>query len=406
MNRNTEYFKIALRNLRSRSMRSWLTVLGIVIGIFLVVSLLSLSEGLKESVMRELRMMGGDILIVYPGDVSDIVTTMMGGVELGDKEIKAIKRAEGVDIVLEMPFAGSAVRHFQETKMALIYGIDLNDGLSLLRDNMGWEMVSGEFPRPGRREVMVGNLVPKDLFPDLMFGDFINIQGKEFMVSGILRSLGNKQDDLTIALDLEDFRETTGKREGTPIAMVRLKEGYEAEVVAEDIERELEQSMTRRRDEDSPSFSVMTSETVTNMVDSIMGTVQLAVVAFASIAILVGGIGIMNTMYTSVKERTKEIGILKAVGAKRNDITKIFLFEAGIIGTIGGIGGVISGLLLALSVETYFSQIHPVFYLEAHISIWLVLFGLGFSFIVGCISGFFPARQGAKMKPVDALRYE
>jgi putative ABC transport system permease protein len=207
-------------------------------------------------------------------------------------------------------------------------------------------------------------------------------------------------------MDLSDFREATGKREGTPVAMVRLKEGYDTNIVAENIERELEQSMTRRRDEDSPSFSVMTSETVTDMVDNIMGMIQMAVVSFASIAILVGGIGIMNTMYTSVKERTKEIGVLKAVGAKRSDITKIFLFEAGIIGTIGGIGGVVLGLLLAISVEIYFSQIHPVFYLEAHISIWLVLFGLGFSFVVGCLSGFLPARQGAKMKPVDALRYE
>ncbi len=387
-------------------MRSWLTVLGIVIGIFLVVSLLSLSEGLKESVMRELRMMGGDIIIVYPGEASDLMTTMMGGVELKNKDIEAIRRADGVDVVLEMPWSGSMVRHFQETKMTLIYGIDLSDGLSLLRDNMGWEMVDGEFPRPGRREVMVGNLVPKDLFPEMIVGDSVNIQGKSFIVSGVLRSLGNKQDDLVIALDLSDFREATGKREGTPIAMVRLKEGYDADIVAENIERELEQSMTRRRDEDSPSFSVMTSETVTDMVDNIMGMIQMAVIAFASIAILVGGIGIMNTMYTSVKERTKEIGVLKAVGAKRSDITKIFLFEAGIIGTIGGIGGVVSGLLLAISVEIYFSQIHPVFYLEAHISIWLVLFGLGFSFVVGCLSGFLPARQGAKMKPVDALRYE
>jgi putative ABC transport system permease protein len=387
-------------------MRSWLTVLGIVIGIFLVVSLLSLSEGLKESVMRELRMMGGDIIIVYPGETSDLMTTMMGGVELKKKDIEAIRRADGVDVVLEMPWAGSMVRHFQETKMTLVYGIDLDDGLSLLRDNMGWEMVDGEFPRPGRREVMVGNLVPKDLFPEMIAGDSVNIQGKEFTVSGVLRSLGNKQDDLVVAMDLSDFREATGKREGTPVAMVRLKEGYDTNIVAENIERELEQSMTRRRDEDSPSFSVMTSETVTDMVDNIMGMIQMAVVSFASIAILVGGIGIMNTMYTSVKERTKEIGVLKAVGAKRSDITKIFLFEAGIIGTIGGIGGVVLGLLLAISVEIYFSQIHPVFYLEAHISIWLVLFGLGFSFVVGCLSGFLPARQGAKMKPVDALRYE
>lgn len=159
----------------------------------------------------------------------------------------------------------------------------------------------------------------------MIVGDSINIQGKEFTVSGVLRSLGNKQDDLVVALDLSDFRETTGKREGTPVAMVQLEEGYDVDIAAENIERELEQSMTRRRDEDSPSFSVMTSETVTNMVDNIMGTVQLAVIAFASIAILVGGIGIMNTMYTSVKERTKEIEFLKQWEQKKRYHKDIFI---------------------------------------------------------------------------------
>ncbi len=401
-----EYFKVALRNLRARSLRSWLTAVGIVIGVFLIMSLLSLSEGLKESVMRELRMMGGDMIMVFPGDMSDMITTMIGGVQLEERDIEAIKRAEGVDVVIEMPWTGAGVRHFGKTEMSLLYGVDFESALPVLRDDMGWEITEGEFPRPGRREIMVGSLVPRDVFPEMVPGDRVTIKGREFTVAGILRSLGNRQDDLAIALDLADFRAATGKREGTPVAMVRIVQGYDADVVAKNIERELEQTMIRRRDEDKPSFSVMTSETVTDMVDNIMGTIQLAVLAFASIAIVVGGIGIMNTMYTSVRERTKEIGILKAVGAKRKDITSIFLFESGIIGIVGGIGGVVLGLALAIFVETYFSEAHPLFYLEAHITPWLIFFGLGFSFLVGCISGFLPSRRAARLEPVDALRYE
>ena len=402
----SEYFKIALKNLRSRSLRSWLTILGIVIGIFLVISLLSLSEGLKESVMRELQMMGGDMVVVFPGDVSDMMTMMMGGVELDNRDIEAIKRAEGVEVVLEMPFSAVIARHFQETETAMIYGIDFNEGLYVLRENVGWDVVDGSFPRAGRREVMVGNLVPKKIFPDLVVGDSVVIKGKEFFVTGILRSLGNQQDDSAIALDLEDFRDVTGKREGTPVAMAKVKNGYDPDIVAENIERELESSVIKRRNEDKPAFSVMTSETVTDMVASIMGVLQAAVIAFASIAIVVGGIGIMNTMYTSVKERTKEIGILKAVGARRKHIITIFLFEAGIIGLIGGVGGVFFGVLLAFLAETILSGSGGMFYLEAHISVWLVLFGLAFSFVVGCLSGFFPAKQAAKLEPVEALRYE
>ncbi len=402
----SEYFKIAFQNLRARSLRSWLTVLGIVIGIFLVISLLSLSEGLKESVMRELQTMGGDMIMVVPGDVSDMMTAMMGGVELKDREIDAIKRARGVDVVLEMPFAGAMVRHYQQTEMNLIYGIDLGEGLRVLHEDMGWDTVEGRLAMPRRREVMVGNLVPRDVFPDLIVGDSITIEGREFIVSGVLRSLGNREDDLAIAMDLQDYRDVTGRREGTPMALVKAEEGHDIEIVMANIERELEESMVRRRGEDSPSFSVISSENVIEMVGNIMGTLQAAVVAFASVAIVVGGIGIMNTMYTSVKERTKEIGLLKAVGAKRKNIITIFLFEAGIIGFIGGIGGVLLGLLLAFGVEAYFANSSAMFHLEAHMSVWLVLFGLAFSFFVGCISGFLPARQAARLEPVEALRYE
>jgi putative ABC transport system permease protein len=402
----SEYFKIALKNLKSRSLRSWLTILGIVIGIFLVISLLSLSEGLKNSVMSELQMMGGELVMIFPGDISDMMTTMMGGVELDNRDIEAIKRAEGVEVVIEMPFSAVIARHYQETETAMIYGLDFNDGMRVLRENMGWDVVEGSFPRAGRREILVGNLVPKKIFSELVVGDSIVIKGKEFYVTGILRSLGNQQDDLAIALDLSDFRDVTGKREGSPVAMAKIKTGYDPDTVAENIERELETSATRRGNEEKPAFSVMTSETVTDMVASIMGVLQAAVIAFASIAIIVGGIGIMNTMYTSVKERTKEIGILKAVGAKRKHIVSIFLFEAGIIGLIGGVGGVVLGIALALSAEMILSGSGSMFYLEAHISLWLILFGLAFSFVVGCLSGFLPAKQAAKLEPVDALRYE
>ncbi len=402
----SEYFKIAFQNLRARSLRSWLTVLGIVIGIFLVISLLSLSEGLKESIMRELKMMGGDMVIVLPGDPSNMMTAMMGGVELKNKDIEAIKRADGVDVVLEMPWAVHPVRHGQETEMTMMLGVSYNEGLTVLREDMGWEVVEGRFPMSGRREILVGNRVPRDTFPELVVGDSIVIRGREFTVTGVLRSLGNREDDMAIQVDLSDFRDIVGKREGTPVALAKIKDGYLVDDVVKNIENELETSMIRRRNEDSPSFSVMSSEAVTDMVGSIMGTLQIAVFAFASIAIVVGGIGIMNTMYTSVKERTKEIGVLKAVGARRKNIITIFLFEAGIIGLIGGIGGVSLGLLLAFAVELYFSLSDAVFQLEAYMSIWLVLFGLLFSFFIGCMSGFLPARQAAKLEPVDALRYE
>ena len=119
--------------------------------------------------------------------------------------------------------------------------------------------------------------------------------------------------------------------------------------------------------------------------------------------ILVGGIGITNSMFTSVRERTREIGIMKGLGATNPAILSIFLFEAGIIGLVGGIGGTLLGTILAKGIELY-GQIHPIFYLNASVGPGLILFGLSFSFFIGCLAGFFPARAAAKLKPVDALR--
>ncbi len=400
-----EFLKIAFKNLRTRPVRSWLTILGIVIGIFLVTSLLSLSEGLKESVMRELRMMGGDMIIVMPGG-TDIITSLIGGLELKNEDILAIERSVGVESVIQMPWSAEVARHEGEAKVSLITGISFDVGIPLLRDDMGWHVVDGDFPRPGRREIMVGNLVPREVFPGLIPGNEIVIKGRRFVVSGVLRSLGNKQDDMNLIMDLDDFRAVTGKREGSPMALVKIAPGFDVDDVILNIEENLERTVRRRGGEDSPGFSVISSETVSDMVGNIMGILQLAVFAFASIAIIVGGIGIMNTMYTSVKERTKEIGILKAIGAKKSHITAIFLFEAGIIGLIGGLGGVFGGIFLAKTVEIFLREVHPVLYLEAHISPLLIIFGLSFSFLMGCISGLLPARQAASMMPVDALRYE
>jgi len=129
--------------------------------------------------------------------------------------------------------------------------------------------------------------------------------------------------------------------------------------------------------ESDSSYSVLTSDKITSIVGNVIGLIQAVIIGFASIAIVVGGIGIMNTMYTSVSERTKEIGIMKAIGAKNKTIVTIFLIESGIFGMLGGIGGTLLGLLFAKAIEIYF-QIHPLFYLKADVSPSLILFSLAF----------------------------
>ena len=268
------------------------------------------------------------------------------------------------------------------------------------------KIAEGRWPAPGKREIMVGSLVPTDVFPGLKINTEATIKGRQFEIVGILKSRGSKQDDSMMGMDLDIYRSLTGERKGAPQAIAKIASGFSVNEVSKNIKANLEEQAKRKAGQQGESsYSVLTSDALSGMVGSIMGIIQAVVFVFGGIAVLVGGIGIMNTMYTSVRERTKEIGILKAVGAKNQTIVLIFLMESGIIGLVGGLGGMIPGLGLAKLIQAV-GQVHPVFYIEASITPGIVLFGLLFSFGVGCLSGFFPARSAAKLKPVDALRYE
>jgi putative ABC transport system permease protein len=405
MEKIKEYFKIAFRNLKTRQLRSWLTMIGVIIGVFLIVSLMSLSEGLKSAVMQQLRMMGKDIVMIMPGDIADVMNTLVGGSELTNDDIRTIRKVKGVESVVEMDYKTEVMRHEGEKKTVLIYGNPWDSALKVYQEDMGWTLKEGRWPIPGKNELLVGSLVPEEIFPGMEIGDQATIKGRKFKIVGVLNSIGSKQDDSMIAMELSIFRAITGEREGAKMAMAKVEAGYSAEQVVEAIKEDLEENSKRRRGEDSSSFTVLSSEKISNIVGDVMGLIQVVIFGFASIAIIVGAIGIMNTMYTSVHERIKEIGIMKAIGAKSSTITAIFLIESGIFGLFGGLGGTILGIGLAKTIEIYF-QFHPVFYMQASASPFLILFALTFSFLVGCISGFLPARRASKLKPVDALRYE
>jgi len=399
-----EYFKIAIKNLRTRQLRSWLTILGIVIGVFLIMSLLSLSQGLKETVLKQLKAVGTDVVMIMPGSVNDLITTMMGSVKLTEEDLNIIKKTEGVELVIPNVYKGQLVKYEGSSKLVILFGIDLKNS-QFYQDNMGMKIAEGRWPVLGKREILAGSMVPIDIFPNLKVGTKATIKGTQFEIVGILKSMGSKQDDSMVGIDLDIFRDITGERKGAPQAVAKIASGYSPDEVAKRIKANLEENAKKRKGEEGSSFSVLTSEAMGSIVGNIMGIIQAVVFVFGGIAVLVGGIGIMNTMYTSVRERTKEIGILKAVGAKNQTIVLIFLMESGIIGLIGGLGGMIPGLGLAKLIQLV-GQVHPVFYIEASITPGIVLFGLLFSFGVGCLSGFFPARSAAKLKPVDALRYE
>ena len=399
-----ECLKIAIKNLRTRQLRSWLTILGIIIGVFLIMSLLSLSQGLKATVLQQLKSVGTDIVMIIPGNISDIMTTLMGNIQLTEEDLNVIKKTPGVEVVIPNVYKGEIVKYQDKSKTAILAGMDFRNALNVYIEDVGMKISEGRWPMAGKREIIVGSLVPTDVFPGMKLGTSVNIKGKQFEIVGILKSQGSKQDDSMIGMDLDIYRSITGERKGAGQAIAKIASGYSVEQVSKDIKTNLEEQAKRRAGrQGESSYSVLTSDAMSGIVGNIMGIIQIVVFAFGGIAVAVGGIGIMNTMYTSVRERTKEIGILKAVGAKNSTIVLIFLMESGIIGLVGGLGGMIPGLGLAKLIQVV-GQVHPMFYIEASITPGIILFGLLFSLGIGCLSGFFPARRAAKLKPVEALR--
>lgn len=400
-----EYFKIAIRNLRTRSLRSWLTILGIVIGVFLIISLLSLSEGLKATITQQLRSLGGEMIFVMPGDISNPIAMFLGGAKLEKEDLEAIKKTKGVDKIVTTSYQSVVGRYGDESKTLLLGGISWEEGKEILEKFQGWSLEEGRWPVPAKREILIGQQVAKEMFKeDLRIGKEIILKGRKFEIVGVLNSLGSKIDDSSVYLDMSLYQELTGEKRGTAqMAVVKIEEGGDLDKVAEDIKENLQNVRKRRVGTDVADFSVITSEKMGDIAGSILAVIQFVILAFASIAIVVGGIGIMNTMFTSVRERTREIGIMKAIGAKNSAVLAIFLFESGIIGFCGGIGGTILGAIFAKVIETY-GQVHPLLYFSASVTPGLIIFGLVFSFLLGCLSGFFPARQAAKLRPVEALR--
>ena len=401
-----EYFRIAFRNIRTRRLRSFLTVLGIVIGVFLIVSLLSLSEGLKTTINQQLQAMGGKMIMVMPGGEEDIFSSMMfGGAKLEKEDIEAIKKAKGVDEVLGISYTGTVARYKDESKQIAMCGYEpWKEGFDILSDFQGWSLSEGRWPSKGN-QLLIGQYVANETFSKkIKIGSEMIIKGKKFEVAGILNSLGNQQDDSMVYMDMAVYQDLTGEKRGSAAyAMVKLEEGVDENIVKLAIEESLEETRKRRAGTDVADFSVITSEKMSEITGTILGIIQVVIIGFASIAIVVGGIGITNSMFTSIRERTKEIGIMKAIGAKNSAILSIFLIEAGIIGILGGLGGVLLGSILAKAID-YYGQANPTFYFTTTISPWMIIFAIVFSFSIGCLAGFFPARSAAKLKPVEALR--
>jgi len=399
-----DYLLFAIKSILNRRLRSWLTVIGIFIGIATVVALISVGQGMESAINEEFEKLGTNKIIVSP--TGGFMNSIESARPLTVDDVEIIQDVKGVDVAAGMIARTAQVEFKNEVKYTTVSGMPTDEGYEVIEDMQSFSIESGrEIEEGDTYDAMVGYIFAEDLFDnELSVRDKFYIEGQKFQIVGIMSKIGNPEDDKQVIIPIETARDLFNEPENVMAVMINVKDGEVPSEVGERIEEELRDS--RDEEEGEESFSVQTFEDILAQVGVVLNIISAVLIAIAAISLLVGGIGIMNTMYTSVLERTKEIGIMKSLGAKNSDILLIFMLESGIYGIVGGTIGIITGVLLSVAVSQIAVAALGIEYFRADVPIWLILGALSFSFIVGCASGVLPARQASKLKPVDALRYE
>jgi putative ABC transport system permease protein len=401
------YLLLSLDNIRHRRLRSWLTMIGIFIGVAAVVSLISLGQGMQNAIDEQFEKLGSDKILIMPDVFAPPGSITTESLILTKNDLDFIKNIRGVEGASGYLSKIVKVNFKDEAFMGYVGGVAGEDMQFWQEDLKYFEMEKGRVFEEGEKyKAIVGfNYYNGDVFDrKIDVKDKVEIEGQEFKIVGVMKKTGDPNDDQTVFISKEVFRELLNVPLEESVIMVKTADGFDPEEVAKTIERKLRRF--RGEKEDELTFKVQTYGQLLDAFTNIFGIVQAVLIGIAGISLLVGGIGIMNTMYTSVLERTKEIGIMKAVGAKNSDILSLFLVESGLLGLFGGILGIGLGLGFGKIVEWVASNQLGFELLKVSIDPVLIIGSLVFTFVVGSLSGMFPARQAARMKPVDALRYE
>lgn len=403
-----DYFKLAWENITHRRLRSLLTVIGIVIGIAAVVALISLGQGVKKVITNEFDKMGTDKIFIMSGSMG---ISVPGIEQLTEHDMEIIRRSKGVDEVAGMYYSAGKVYADNTPYLVIVNGIPLDESTKLLDEAYNLEYTNGRPLKSGDKyKALVGSDIANDklLGRNYNVGDKIKIEDHSFDIVGEIKAIGDPSTDQgvmipqDIAWELFNATHPNGREESMIIA--RVVAGENPEDVADNIKKDLRRSRNEKEGEEN--FMVQTAQQLMDSYGIILDALTAIVIGITAISLFVGGIGIMNTMYTAVLQRTNEIGVMKAIGAKNSHILIIFLIESGMLGLIGGIIGLLIGMGLSAIIAFIGRTFLNTILLQAYFSPTLIIGSLTFAFVVGAASGILPAIQASKQSPVDALRYE
>lgn len=402
-----EYAVFSLKNLRSRRLRSWLTMIGIFIGIAAVVSLIGLGEGLRIAITSQFGFLGPDVLsvqasgIAFAGPPGSAVAN-----PLSDELVSEIEKVNGVEASIPRYIESVTLEFNDRQEITIVASIPEGENRDVIERMVNLRAEQGRLLKDGdTRKIAVGN----NFKDDDVFGKGINVGNRvlineiSFEVIGILEKKGSFIFDSNVLMNENSMIDILGtEKEKVDVIAVKVKDQKNIAGIKANIEELLRKERDVEKGEED--FQVESPQQTLEALNSTLFAVQLFVYIIAAISLAVGGIGIMNTMYTSVLERTKEIGIIKSIGAGNSAIFTIFFIESGLLGTVGGMIGILLGMGFAYGISAIGRLFLGSNLIQTSIDPLLIVGALLFSFVLGTLFGVLPAYRASKLNPVDSLR--